>query len=83
MTLGGSPDPPRKRLGLGQESVPFDAFGKSGGAIFGLPVIGLNGVMPGRPSTLVGFPTRWERAQYCIKGPSIAVLIRLLDELVR
>jgi hypothetical protein len=34
----------------GRESVPFDPFGKSGGAIFGLPVIGLNAVMPGPPS---------------------------------
>jgi hypothetical protein len=66
----------------GQQSVPSDPFGKSGGAIFGLPIYGWNAVRPGQMSRLVGFPTGWERAQKRIKGSSIAVLTRLLDELV-
>jgi hypothetical protein len=66
----------------GRHGNPRDPFGKSGGAIFGLPVDGSH-VRPRHTSRLIGFPTRWERAQKRIKGSSIAVLIPLLDELVR
>jgi len=78
----------------GRQSVPFDPFGKSGGAIFGLPldpnrwrcvafVVDGSHIRLRQTSRLIGFPTRWERAEQRIKGSSITVLIPLLDELVR
>jgi hypothetical protein len=60
---------------------PRDPFGKSGGAIFGLPVDGQH-IRPQQMARLVGIPTRWKRSQKRIQGSSIAVLPPLLDRLV-
>jgi hypothetical protein len=60
---------------------PRDAFGKSGGAIFGLPVDGAH-IRPKETAKLVGVPTRWKQSQKRIEGSSIAVLSPLLDRVV-
>jgi hypothetical protein len=60
---------------------PLDPFGKSGGAIFGLPVDGQH-IRPQQAMRLVGIATRWKRALKRIQGSSIAVLIPLLEQLV-
>lgn len=57
-----------------------DPIGKSGGAIFGMRVMGLNAVQPWFPAKLVGIPTEWKGKQ--ILGASAAALIPLLDRLV-
>jgi len=57
-----------------------DPIGKSGGAIFGMRVMGLNAVQPWYTPKLVGIPTEWKGKQ--ILGASAAALIPLLDRLV-
>jgi len=58
-----------------------DPIGKSGGAIFGLPVDGHH-VRPQQMARLVGIPTRWKRHLKRIHGSSAAVLTPLLDSLI-
>ena len=60
--------------------LPRDPRGKSGGAIFGLPRMGLNAVWPGAEARLVGIATEWRGKRILGAGPS--VLTRLLDEAV-
>lgn len=54
-----------------------DPKGKSGGAIFGIPLLGLNAVQPSAQAKLVGIPTHWQRKE--IIGASAAMLIPLLE----
>lgn len=58
---------------------PRDQYGKSGGAIFGMPVNGSN-VIPGQNAKLVGIASRWKAKQKAIHGPSVGLLMRMLDE---
>ena len=54
-----------------------DPKGKSGGAIFGMPLLGLNSVQPSAQAKLVGIPTLWRGKE--IIGASAAMLIPLLE----
>ncbi|MDX3911650.1 MAG: Plug domain-containing protein [Sphingobium sp.] len=54
-----------------------DPKGKSGGAIFGMPLLGLNAVQPWAQAKLVGIPTLWQGKE--IIGASAAMLIPLLE----
>lgn len=54
-----------------------DPIGKSGGAIFGMPLLGLNAVQPWARAKLVGIPTHWRGKE--IIGASAAILIPLLE----
>lgn len=60
--------------------LPHDPIGKSGGAIFGMRLLGLNAVQPWTPAKLVGIPTDWKGKQ--IIGASVSSLLPLLDKLV-
>lgn len=60
---------------------PRDPFGKSGGAIFGMPVHGSN-IVPQQSAKLVAISSRWKRDQKFIQGASIALLLPLLDKLI-
>lgn len=55
-----------------------DPIGKSGGAIFGIPLLGLNGVHAQAAIKLVGIATDWNRKQKNIIGPSSAMMTELL-----
>jgi hypothetical protein len=71
-----------KKLGAHSEIghvTPRDQYGKSGGAIFGMRVSGRN-VTPGENAKLVGIASRWKAKQKVIDGPSVGLLMRLLDE---
>lgn len=57
-----------------------DPVGKSGGAIFGMPLLGLNRVVPDVDLKLVGIPTDWRGKE--IIGASVAQLFPLLEALV-
>jgi hypothetical protein len=70
----------KKEGAVGKSGPPRDPFGKSGGAIFGLPLLGLNAVQQ-QGAKLAGFANCWNRAEKCIQGSCIAVTIPLLDEL--
>lgn len=67
-------------VGKSGHVTPRDPFGKSGGAIFGLPLLGQNAVQQ-QSGKLVGISTRWNRAEKCILGSGLAVMIPLLDQL--
>lgn len=54
-----------------------DPIGKSGGAIFGMPLLGLNGVVPDAKLKLVGIPTHWRGKE--IIGASVGQLTPLLE----
>lgn len=54
-----------------------DPKGKSGGAIFGMPLLGLNAVQPWAQAKLVGIPTLWQGKE--IIGASAAMLLPLLE----
>lgn len=74
-----------KRVFIGSKEakghvLAHDPIGKSGGAIFGMRVMGLNAVQPWYTPKLVGIPTEWKGKQ--ILGASAAALIPLLDRLV-
>lgn len=58
-----------------------DPFGKSGGAIFGIPLLGLNGVQTHSAIKLVGIATDWKRRDKCIVGPSAVMITRLLESM--
>jgi hypothetical protein len=55
-----------------------DPTGKSGGAIFGMPLLGLNAVRPFASIKLTGIGTFWDRKNKRILGASSSVLIPLL-----
>lgn len=61
---------------------PRDPIGKSGGAIFGMPRLGLNAVQFWQSTKLVGLATHWKRSEHRIVGASVAMLIPLLDQVV-
>jgi hypothetical protein len=69
----------KKRCAWGGEGhqVARDPIGKSGGAIFGMPLLGLNSVRPNKRMVLVGIPTLWRGKT--ILGASMMALIPLLD----
>lgn len=58
-----------------------DPIGKSGGAIFGIPLSGLNGVQTEATIKLVGIPTDWKRNEKSIVGPSAMMLTKLLESM--
>lgn len=62
--------------------LPRDPIGKSGGAIFGIPLFGMNGVQTWVPIKLVGIPTNWKRTSNSIVGASTAILTTLLEKLI-
>jgi hypothetical protein len=73
-----------KKEGAASETghgIARDPVGKSGGAIFGLRSVGPH-IKPDQTARLVGVPTRWNRDEKAIRGPSAAILVRLLDNLV-
>lgn len=75
-----------KKEGAGGESGHVkarDPIGKSGGAIFGIPLLGLNGVQPWARAKLVGIPTDWRRSERRILGASVAALIPLLEKITQ
>lgn len=57
-----------------------DPFGKSGGAIFGVPMLNGRAVL-GYPAHLVGVPTRWNRRGKTIEGAGVATLCEALETL--
>ena len=58
-----------------------DPIGKSGGAIFGIPLVGLNDVRTTAAIRLVGIATDWKRDDRCIVGPSSVMLVNLLKHM--
>jgi hypothetical protein len=60
-----------------------DPIGKSGGAIFGMPLMDLNAVRPWVTTKLVGVPTDWKRSEKRILGASVAMLVPLLEKVTQ
>ncbi|MCS3496755.1 hypothetical protein M2189_004286 [Bradyrhizobium japonicum] len=60
-----------------------DPFGKSGGAIFGMPLMGLNAVQLSATTKLVGVPTDWKQSEGRILGASVTALIPLLEKITQ
>ncbi|GAA4718526.1 hypothetical protein H9L13_07760 [Sphingomonas lutea] len=58
-----------------------DPIGKSGGAIFGMPLMGLDGVRPWAKPKLVGISTDWKRNQKRIIGASVVMVCPMLEEI--
>jgi hypothetical protein len=58
-----------------------DPIGKSGGAFFGIPLSGLNGVQTEAAIKLVGIPTDWNRNEKSIVGPGAMMLTKLLESM--
>lgn len=63
-------------------TIPCDPFGKSGGAIFGIPMLG-HRLDFDQPARLVGVPTRWNRRGKVIEGVSAAVVRHALESVNR
>jgi hypothetical protein len=76
-----------RKVGAWDEEVghitPRVPTGKSGGAIFGMPLLGFNGVQTSGGTKLVGIPTDWKKSENRVLGASVAVLIPLLERATR
>lgn len=74
----------KKQGALGEIGLvlPRDPIGKSGGAIFGIPLLGMNGVQTWATIKLVGIPTDWNRTNKSIVGASSAKLTTLLEKVI-
>lgn len=70
----------KKKGAFGRQghAMPRDPIGKSGGAIFGVPLVG-HRLDFEQPARLVGVPTRWNRRGKVIEGASAAVVRSALE----
>lgn len=74
-------DKDRGAWGEDGHTLSRDPFGKSGGAIFGIPLSGMNGVQTQSSIKLVGIATDWKRSDKRIVGPSAVMIRRLLESM--